>query len=157
MKHFHPDDDATAVQERAVKAAFERRLSDIVRDAVQARAHLSDKDKAALGLRDCLIAQDDDTWADLPAVWRKYLTDEECARIMVCAFMSLPAKESSDVLSGLASGRCVPEFVTPELRKMEAKFWTETATPEDLRVFVYYAIKAMHPKDQSSLKEWLAK
>lgn len=149
---LHPDDDSIAQGQRAIRAAVERRLGDIVKDKATARMAFERREQAARFILDGLDGGD---WLDVSAQIARRLTEEERVQLLYCAIKSVPDELAAIALKYLFVVD-VPA-VDADDHKASAKYWADEASPAEIRAFVSAGIKRMPPETRERMRRWLNK
>ena len=146
---FDPSDDGIAQGTRAVQAAVERRLSDIVQDKVTARMAFERREQAARFILDGLDGAD---WLDVAAMLARKLTEEERVSLLAAVIKSIPDDLTLQVLNAMFEPG-IP--ATGKDHMHSAKFWAADATPVEVKAFVAAGIEVMPPETRESMRVWL--
>jgi hypothetical protein len=148
---YHPQDDGISQGQKAIRAAVERRFDDIVKDKAAARRQFDRKEQAARFILDGLDGGD---WLDVAAQIARRLTEEERVGLLAGVIKSIPDHLTEQVISGMFE----PGLPVSSKDHMEAaKFWSESASPAEVRAFVAAGIGVMPPETREAMRVWLNK
>jgi hypothetical protein len=148
---YHPSDDGIAQGKRAIEAAVQRRLSDIIHDKATARLAFDRREQAARFILDGLDGGD---WLEVAAQIARKLTEEERVALLAAVIKSLPDDLTLQVLNAMFEPGIPADS---KHHKQAAQFWVSEATPAAIKAFVAAGIRRMPPETREAMRVWLNK
>ena len=113
------------------------------------------REKALASVRNALVLEDLDVWADQPMILSRYLREEELAMLAHSCLRALPQEVAGEIASRALDSGAVGQWPTDREVIAEADHWATWASPRQLGAYTMAAIKRMAPRSRFKLKEWV--